>query len=44
MRMITLYTLQIVIMRINILLDICLFACSKHKGKYMITVLKPELL
>ena len=47
MLMITLYTPKIVIkstMRINIKLDISIFAHFKHKGKYMVTVCMPKLL
>ena len=44
MLMITLYTSQIIIMRINVQLDISLFAHFKHKGKYMVTVRMPKYM
>ena len=47
MRMITLYTPKIIIisnMKINIQLDISLFAQFEHKAKYIITARIPKLL
>ena len=47
MRMITLYTPKVVIksiIRINISLDISLFARFKHKAKYIITACIPLII
>ena len=47
MRMITLYTPKVIIksiIRINISLDISLFARFKHKAKYIITACIPLII
>ena len=44
MSRITVYAPKIYIMRINIYLDISLFAHFKHKGKYMVTVRMPKYM